>query len=216
MRVVILGAGGHARVVIDVLRRQSLHEIVGLLDAARAGATVDGLPVLGGDERLPELRDSGVTHGLVGVGAVKDPQLRVRLYERLRTAGFTAVTAVHPAAIVAAGVAIGAGTAVMAGAVINPGASVGENVIINTGAIVEHDCSIAAHAHVSPGAVLCGAVRVGAAAHVGAGSTVREGVTIGEGATVGAGAVVVADVDPWTLVVGVPARSRERGREVVV
>lgn len=206
MKVIGLGAGGHAKVLIDALRLAGQVEIVGLLDPAHVGETVAGVPVLGGDDQLPRLRAEGVSGAFVGLGGVGDNSPRILLYNRLLAAGFTPVSAIHPSAVIAPSARLGQGVAVMAGAIVNPDAQLGDNVIINTGAIVEHDCEIGSHAHISPGAVLSGGVRVGTGAHIGAGATVRQSLHIGEQAVIGAGAVVTRDVPAETVVVGVPAK----------
>jgi UDP-perosamine 4-acetyltransferase len=208
LRIIGLGAGGHAKVLIDILRHMGGFEIVGLLDPNCVGASVSGVPVLSGDELLPRLRAEGIAKAFIGVGGVGDNTLRIKLFEKVQVAGFTLINAIHPAAVLAPSVQLGEGITIMAGAIVNPDTRIGDNVIINTGAIVEHDCEIAAHAHISPGAVLCGGVRVGMGAHIGAGATVRQYVTVGEGALVGAGAVVIKDVPPGAAVLGVPARTR--------
>jgi UDP-perosamine 4-acetyltransferase len=210
-RVVITGAGGHARVVLEILTLNGGIEVFGLTDpdAALHGADVLGFPVLGGDELLPALRRRGATHFIVGVGGTADNTARRRVYDAaLRH--LAPSSAIHPRAVVSPAARLGRAVAVMAGAIVNPGAVVGDNVIINTGAIVEHDCVVDDHAHVATGATLCGGVEVGALAHVGAGATVRQQVKIGPHAVVGAGAVVIRDVGPGTVVVGVPARALER------
>lgn len=204
--LIILGAGGHAQVLVDILRLSGTYALVGLLDPARVGQTAAGLPVLGGDELLPQLRAEGVDAALVGVGSTGDPALRIKLYTQLVQTGFELINALHPAALIAPSVTLGRGVAVMAGAIINPGSRLGDNVIVNTGAIVEHENVIGMHVHISPGAILCGQVQVGPGAHIGAGAVVRQGLVIGEQAVVGAGAVVVKTVLPRTVVVGVPAR----------
>ena len=208
IQVVGIGAGGHAKVVLDILRLVNAYHVVGLLDPGCVGESVSGVPVLGGDELLPRLRAESVASAFIGVGGVGDNALRVRLFEQVQAAGFTFINAIHPASVLAPSVQLGQGITIMAGAIINPDTRIGDNVIINTGAIVEHDCEIAAHAHISPGAVLCGGVRVGIGAYVGAGATVRQYVTVGERALVGAGAVVIKDVPPGVVVLGVPARIR--------
>ena len=207
IRVVGIGAGGHAKVVIDILRLMGGYEIVGLLDADKElwGTDVLGVRVLGDDSLLPQLYGQGVHDAFVGVGTVGDTKPRVRLYESARKQGFRIIRAIHPSAVIAKSVEIGQGPTIMAGAVINPDARLGDNVIVNTAAVVEHDCIIGNHVHIATGATLAGMVTVGEGAHIGAEATVRQGITIGERAVIGAGAVVVRDVPAGTTVVGVPA-----------
>jgi sugar O-acyltransferase (sialic acid O-acetyltransferase NeuD family) len=203
VKTVGLGAGGHAAVVIEILR--ALHaapEIVGLLDPA-GGADVLGVPVLGGDELLDGLEAEAF---FVGAGSTRDTSLRRRLFDLGRAAGLAPLDAVHPAATLAASAQAGQGVTVMAGVTVNARARLGHNVVVNTGAIVEHDCVVEDHAYVASGAVLGGGVRVGEGAHVGLGASVNQGIAIGAGAVVGSGAVVVRDVEPGVVVVGVPAR----------
>ena len=210
IKVVGIGAGGHAKVLLDVLRCASGFEVVGLVDAdpKQHGRSLEGVSVLGGYEALDRLLGEDVSHAFLGVGAVGDNQPRAQLFERFRGLGFHFVKAIHPAAVVATSAEIGEGVAIMAGAVVNPGARLGVNVIVNTGAVVDHDCVLEDHVHIAPGAVLSGGVKVGKYGHVGTGAAVRQGVTIAEGALVGVGAVVVADVPARATVAGNPARVR--------
>jgi UDP-perosamine 4-acetyltransferase len=206
--VVGLGAGGHAKVVIDILRNLGGFEIRGLLDPRPARELGDlGVPLLGDDSLLPALMAQGVRTVFVGVGGAHGTSVRRALFESARALGMDVVAAIHPRAIVSASAMIGAGPTIMPGAIVNAGAKLGDNVIVNSGAIVEHDCVLADHVHVATGARLAGAVRIGASAHVGIGATVLQGVTIGERAVVGAGAVVLRDVPAGTIVAGVPART---------
>ena len=209
MRVVILGAGGHAGVIAEILRLAGEHEPIGLLDATPGppGRRVHGLPVLGDDEELERLGDSADA-AIVGVGSVGATAVRGRLRERIAAAGLPMVPAIHPAATVSPTAVIGAGTAVMAGAVVGTGTVVEENVIVNTGAVVDHDCVIGRDSHIATGALLAGGVVVHEGAHVGIGACIREGIRIGRGAVVGAGSVVLRDVPADTVVYGVPARPR--------
>ena len=206
-KVIGFGAGGHARVIVDILTMIGGFEIVGLLDQDHDlwGKNVLGVPVLGGDELRDEMYARGVRSAFIGLGSIVNAGPRKRLYEEACAMGFAIVSAIHPRAVVAESATLGDGPMVMAGAVINPSARVGNNVIVNTGAIVEHDCVIGDHSHIATGARLGGAVRIGAGSHVGPAASIREGITVGEGAIVGAGAVVIRDVPDRTVVAGVPA-----------
>ena len=212
MRVVGLGAGGHAKVVVEILKLMGVHELAGLLDSNRGlwGTEVQGVPVLGDDGLLPGLHSQDVSHCFIGVGGVGGTGPRKRLYEMAGQTGFQMVDAIHPSAVVSPSAVLGHGLTVMAGAVINAGAQLGDNVIVNTGAIVEHDCVIGDHVHVATGARLASTVQVAEGAHIGLGASVRQCVHIGRSSVVGAGAVVVEDVPDNVVVVGVPARILKR------
>lgn len=209
MRIVGVGAGGHASVVLEVLLLGGRYEPVALTDPRTElhGTTLLGVPVTGDDSLLPGYLADGVSHVFVGLGGVGDTGPRRRLAEHVVALGFEPVAAIHPSATVSPYAKLGAGPTVMANAVVNPGAVVGDHAIVNTGALVEHDCRIGDHVHVATGARLASGVEVGDGAHVGAGATVRQGIRIGAGAVVGIGAAVVDDVMAGAVVVGVPARS---------
>jgi len=208
VRVVGLGAGGHARVVIEILRAMGGFEIVGLLDsnAALHGSKILDVPVLGGDELLGRLRGQGVNRVFLGLGAMENANARRALFERAREMGFEVAAAIHPRSTVSATAAIGHGPTIMPGAIINAAARLGDNVIINTGAIVEHDCVVESHAHIATGARLAGSVHVGEGAMVGVGAAVRQCLRIGRHSVIGAGAAVVSDVPDGVVFAGVPAR----------
>lgn len=206
--VVGLGAGGHAKVVIEILYCDERYQLVGLLDCKEGlwGEDVLGVPVLGGDGLLPSLkRDYFCYCFFVGLGGIGDTRPRRRLFELGMWHGMKPINAVHPRAIISPSAELGSGVTIMAGAVVNAQARLGGNVVVNTGAIVEHDCTIGDHVHIATGARLASTVEVGDGVHIGIGATVRQCIVIGEGAIVGAGAVVVKDVSPHTVVVGVPA-----------
>jgi UDP-perosamine 4-acetyltransferase len=205
-RCVIIGGGGHAKVVIEAIRSGKSWEPAAVTDNTPGRKAVLGVPVVGTDRILPKILRRGIRYFIVGVGGVPDTATRIRLYRFALESGLTPMTVIHATAVVAAGARIGEGTVVMALAVVNVDGIVEESVIVNTGALVEHEVRIRAHAHIGPGACLSGGVGIGSGAFVGAGAIVREGVRIGAKAVVGAGAVVLRDVPAELTVVGVPAR----------
>lgn len=195
-RIVVYGAGGHGKVVADVVEKQGTYELVGFVDDAPKD-TVFGIPVMGTCADLEGLRGRGVDHA---VSAVGDAGIREMTDNRLLAAGFTLGTAIHPSAQIARGAKLGEGSVVMPGAVVGPDAVLGRSCIINTCSSVDHDCVLGSYVHVAPGAHLCGGVHVGSHALVGAGATALPGTHIGEKITVAAG----------TVVAGSPARALSR------
>ena len=206
-RCVILGAGGHAGVVIESIRANAGNVEINLLDSDRSlwGQTILDVKVLGDDAILPMLVEDGTTHFVIGVGGTGDNGPRRRLFELCVGHGLTPMDVCHPSAVRSPSAQVGPGSVIFPNAVVNTSSILGSNVIVNTGAIVEHDCVVGDHVHVATGSRLCATVQVGDGAHIGAGATVRQSISIGEGAVIGAGAVVVKDVPPWTTVVGSPA-----------
>jgi acetyltransferase EpsM len=205
VRLVVIGAGDHARVVVD-LARACGHEPIGFVEPTPGDRTsVDGLPILGSLASPDDWAgaDLGFT---VGIGRNRD---RAAAFDRCRSLGLEPVTLVHPGALVLGGAELGAGTQVCAGAVIGLAAKLGDDVIVNTAASVDHDDVLEDHAFVGPGARLAGRVTVAQGAHVGLAAAVREGVRIGAWSYVAAGAVVIADVADEHRVAGVPARAMD-------
>jgi UDP-perosamine 4-acetyltransferase len=206
-RIVGLGAGTHAKSVLEAIRSSGRFDVAALVDDddARVGSDLLGVPVVS-SEALERLRAEGVTQAFVGVGGVGSSSARLGLFERLLDAGFELPSIVHASAVVSPWATLGRGVQLLAASVVNAEAEIGDGAIVNTGAIVEHDCRIGAHAHVAPGARLAGLVTVGEGAHVGIGAIVIETVQIGDDALVAAGAVVLRDVPDGARVAGVPAR----------
>jgi UDP-perosamine 4-acetyltransferase len=200
----IIGAGGHARVLIEALTKSGT-AILGCVAKETPIRWTSLIPFLGDDEALLHYSPSSVVL-INGIGSTARPDLRRDIFLRFKQKGYHFGTVAHPAAILPSDIVLGEGTQVMAGAILQPGCRVGDNVIVNTGAVVDHDCQICAHVHIAPGAVLSGDVTVGEGAHVGTGARVIQGVEIGAGAVVGAGATVLSDVPPGARVAGVPAR----------
>lgn len=204
--VIVLGSGGHAKVLIETLLASSTM-IAGIADPAPStvGQLVLGVPVIGNDDIVREFPPEEIR--LVnGIGSVGLPVRRQELFERFKALGYRFATIVHPSAVVASDVELSEGAQIMAGAVIQPGSRIGSNVIVNTRASVDHDCIIGDHVHIAPGATLSGDIVVGDSCHIGTGATVIQGIRIGPGSVIGAGTLVLKNVPPFVTVVGVPAK----------
>lgn len=195
--VVVLGAGGHAKVVVSLLRSCG-YEVAGLYDDRSEvwGTRVLGAEVVGAIGLLKEHRGPGVI--AIGNGRVRKALANALPLEWL--------TVVHPTAWVDPAVSMGAGTVICAGAVIQPDVRIGAHTIINTGATVDHDCVLGDFVHIAPGAHLTGNIRIGDGVLVGAGAVAIPGLTIGSWTTVGGGATVVRDLPPEVIAIGNPAR----------
>lgn len=201
--ILILGAGGHAKVLIDILRMRSA-EIIGAVDPLST-SDVSGVRVIGNDDIINEY-SPGHVQLVNGIGGVASCSKRRMIFERFLRLGYKFKKVIHPSAIVASGVELGEGVQIMAGAIVQAGTSLGSNSIVNTRGTIEHDCNIGAHAHLAPGSVLCGSVTVGTESFVGASATVIQGVNIGPRTTVGAGSLVLSDIPGDTTAYGVPAK----------
>ena len=191
--VIILGAGGHARVLIECLRtRESV--ILGITDSKRKeGESFCGVDVLGGDEIILE-HPIETIYLVNGIGQTQKSTKRLEVSQRMRSFGFRFTTIIHPAATVAADVQMAEGVQIMAGAIIQPGTSIGEDSIINTGTLIDHDCTIGTSCHICPGVTLSGGVRVGDRSMICSGSTVIPNRSIGENAVIAAGSIVFVDI----------------------
>lgn len=201
---IIIGAGGHARVLLDSLLLQG-RNVLGALDKVPPKDGSFEVPILGDDDAVSAYSTSEIE--LVnGIGSIGDTRLRAKLFGKFKKLGYTFSSVVHPSAVLSKSCILSEGVQVMAGAVINTGTRIGVDSIINTGAIVDHECIIGSHVHIAPGCTLSGGVQVGDGAHIGTGATIIQGIKIGEHALIGAGAVVVKDVPAGAKVVGIPAR----------
>ena len=196
-KLVIIGAGGHGKVVADTALKIGYTSICYIDD--HASGNVMGFPIVGTSADIERLND-GNTDFIIGVGNNAVRKMIAEMYK------VNWVSIVHPSAQIAYNVTIGNGTVVMANAVINVCATIGEHCIINTGAIVEHDNVIQNYAHISPRAALGGTVHIGSLTHVGIGAAVKNNIEICPSCIIGAGAVVVKNINESGTYVGVPVR----------
>jgi len=193
--ILIYGAGGHGKALLDLLRTTHVYEITGFIDDGKpVGEWIMGLPVLGGVEKLKELYQQGTHLAVNAVGGIGDLQSRWRVFQRLAEAGYTFPAIVHPSATIEQSASIAPGIQVMPHAYVGSEVNLGFGVIINSAAIISHDCLVGDYANISPGAILAGGVQVGAGCLIGMGVTINLQVKIGDGARIGNGATIKSDV----------------------
>jgi sugar O-acyltransferase (sialic acid O-acetyltransferase NeuD family) len=199
-KLVVYGAGGHGRVVVDTA----------MAAGWGIGLWIDDRPACPALWDIPIVASRDVSWGTMVshafVIAIGDNRKREEMFYRLCKFGLKPTLVIHPSAVISRFALIGSGTVVAADVVVNPAASIGENCILNTGCSVDHDCRVGSHAHLCPGVRLAGAVLVGAGAMIGVGATVMPRINLGEECVIGAGAVVTNDVPPKMVAYGNPAR----------
>jgi sugar O-acyltransferase (sialic acid O-acetyltransferase NeuD family) len=204
-KIIIIGAGGHAKVLIFSLKALH-HEIIGILDSAPEmfGRSVFGIPIIGKDDSILEYSPD-IIKLVNGVGSVSSMEKRKKIYDKFKNIGYLFASVIYPSAMVMNDVQLGEGVQIMAGAIVQRGCIIGDNSIINTGAILDHDCKIGNHVHVAPGVVMSGDVIIGDKVHIGTAATIIQGIRIGENTVIGAGAVVLKDIPAGVHAFGVPA-----------
>lgn len=206
-KIVIIGGGGHAKVVIELIRSRNEYEIVGILDPQlERGTRVLDVEVLGSDAQLDELLAQGVQNAAVGLGSWGDNSIHGRIFKNLKDKGYHVPALIHQHAIVSNHVAIGEGSQIMAGAVIQPNTVIGSNTVINTGSIIEHDCRIGDGVYTGSRVACSGFVTIGNDCFIGSGVTIIPQIKISKFSFIAAGAVVVSDIEEAQKVRGVPAK----------
>lgn len=202
--LIIIGAGGHGKVIADIAQKMNKYETISFLDDENIKESV-GLPVIDKVANFEKYIKSADI--FVAIGKSK---IRERFIDELLSLGASLPVLIHPNATIGACVEIGVGSAIMAGAVINPDAKIGKGVIVNTCSSVDHDCIISDYAHISVGARIAGTVKIGTNTWIGAGATVSNNVDICADCMIGAGAVVVKDINRAGIYIGVPAKKYEK------
>lgn len=207
---VIIGAGGHSKIVADVLLSCN-EKIIGFTDKTYGEKEIYGdYSILGTDDYLPVLLKLGINRAAMGIGHVGSPQIRNCAYNKAKQLGFAFPVLMHPSAVCAKAVQVGEGTLIGARSVVNTGTVIGDLCIINTSAVVEHDVTIADGVHVAPNATVLGGVSVGKNTLIGAGAVILQGVHVGKDCIIGAGSVVLRDVPNGCIIVGNPGREVKR------
>lgn len=193
MKLLLVGAGGHANSCIDVIEGHQQFQIAGLIDSIESvGTKKFSYSVIGTDNDLNTLALT-YKYAMVAVGQIKSASLRIQLYEKILAAGFELPSIISPLAYVSKHASLGAGTIVMHGAIVNAGAKIGKNCIINSKALVEHDAAVEDHCHISTGAILNGNVLVGEGSFVGSGSIIKHGIKLGMNSMIGMGSYIKHD-----------------------
>lgn len=198
--LLLIGAGGHARSVIDIVEQIGQHRIAGLIDRRELlGSSCLGYPVIGCDDDLPELLREGM-QAFITIGQIGAPGPRLRIYEQLRLLNASMPSIISPTSLVSRHAWLGIGSLIGHAAIVHAGARIGDNVIINTRALIEHDVEIADHCHIATGALINGGTIIETGSFIGSGAILREGIRIGAGSFIGAGALVTRDCPPNSIV----------------
>lgn len=216
-KILLLGAGGHCRSVLDSLISLTCYDEIRLVDKCSAKSTEEDeefnpqdilfdCPIIGEDEDLSRLFEEGYTDAFITVGSVGNVTTRQRLHRLLKQIGFHLPNIIDHSSVVSPYASLGEGIFVGKKAVINANALIGDCAIINTAAIIEHECSIGEYAHIAPGAILGGNVIVGSKTHIGSGSVIRQGIHIGSDSMIGMGSVVVKNMGSGVTAYGNPCK----------
>ena len=206
--IILIGASGHAKVIIDIVEKQNVFKIIGLIDTFKeTGTRVDDYTILGTEDELPKLIIEYKIFG--GIIAIGDNFLRMKIAQKITTIipDFQFVTAIHPKAIISKKVLICDGSVIMAGVVVNNNSYIGKHTILNTNSSVDHDCIIREFSSIAPGAILGGNVEINICSAISLGANVIENMNIGKHSIVGAGALVVNSIGDNKIAYGIPAKN---------
>lgn len=192
-KVVLLGAGGHAKMLVSILQRQGIHIAAVCAPQRPESALFSSIPYLASDDDVLQFPVDQFML-INGIGALPGQTLRRSLYEHFSALGYQFSSVIADSAIIDNSAQLGAGVQIMPGAIVNADTQLAPNVLVNSGAIIEHDCVVQTHSVISPGAILCGGVECGENSYIGAGATVIQGLSVGVNALVGAGSTLVCNL----------------------
>ena len=199
-KILLVGAGGHARACIDVIETENQFEIAGLIEKNESMTDMNlGYPIIGNDSDLSDLRQQ-YSYALITVGQIKSSKVRIKLYQLLKEFGFTLPVVISPKAYVSKYAQISEGTIIMHGAIVNANAKIGKNCIINNKALIEHDTAIGSHCHIATGSIINGEVSIGNGTFIGSGAITKQCISIGDDCIVGAGVIIKSDITPNQVV----------------
>lgn len=201
--VIIIGNGGHARVLVDILLLQK-REIIGYT-APDEENNPYSITYLGGDEEILKY-DPQEIELVNALGSISDTKPRANIFNFFKPKGFRFSTTIHPSAVISETATLGEGVQIMAGAVIQPFVNIADNTIVNTSTCIDHDCFIDKHCHIAPGCVLSGGIKIGEGTHIGTGAKIIQNISIGKNVLVGAGSLVLRDIGDNKKVYGNPAK----------
>lgn len=204
--LILVGGGGHCKSCIDVIRMSGEYEIKGILDTAdKVGSEVSGIKIIGTDESIFELAESG-NNFLITIGQIRSATLRIKIFQKIKESGGKLPVIVSPRSYVSITASLSEGTIVMHDAVINAEAKIGRACIINTGALIEHEAEIGDYCHISTNSVVNGQVHVGSMVFIGSNSVIANNLLIPEETIVAAGASVLKNPVEKGIYIGNPAR----------
>lgn len=206
-KILLVGGGGHCKSVLDSLLELHTYSEIGIVDKKEnIGKKVLNVSIIGCDDDLSELFNSGFSNAFITIGSIGNPSLRIKLFSTISKIGFNIPNIIDPYSVVSYHSNIDTGVFIGKNAVVNAGSHIHKGAIINTGAIIEHDCSIGSFAHIAPGSVLSGEVSIGENTHIGANCVVRQQLRIGSYSIVGMGSVVLRDIGDKVIAYGNPCK----------
>lgn len=209
-KIILLGGGGHCKVVIEAILSRGEFKIVGIIDKnKKKGQKVLGFPIIGNDEEIKNCFNQGIKNCFVAFGGIVESGLRLMLVNLVKEIGMSFPNIIHKNSSISHSVIMGEGNYFGQGVIVNSDAKVGNHCIVNTAAIIEHDCCIGDFAHIAPGVLLSGAVTVGNGTLIGIGTSIVQSITIGRNSIIGAGSVVVKDIGNNIVAYGNPCKEIE-------
>lgn len=207
-KLILVGGGGHCKVVLSQIKKLKEFEIIGIVDNYKPiGSPINGVNIIGTDEDLKKFYEKGIKYALITVGSIKDNFIRYKLYKMVKEIGFILPTIISPSSIIDETVNIDEGTVIMPNCVIDANSCIGVNCIINSSTTIGHDCIISNHCHIAPGVHIAGGVEIDELTFIGIGATIIQGIKIGKNVTIGAGSIISKNIFNNIITVGYPAKN---------